>query len=82
MELGKQFPDVSAGLKDLYVSKGEGNFTSVLCTIKCGLVDVVAQICRVLEELMRAWMQRYDCPAVLPTIYGHGLESKGEKMLG
>lgn len=82
MELGREFPDVSAGLKDLYVSKAEGHFTSVLCTIERGLVDVVAQICRVLEELMRAWMQRHDCPAVFPTIYGHGLESKGEKMLG
>lgn len=82
VELGKEFPDVSAELKDLYVSEeGEGNFTGVLCTMKCGLVDLVTHICRVLEELTRAWMQRSDCSAVLPTIYGLGLESKGEKML-
>lgn len=82
VELGEEFPDVSARLKDLYVSKGEGNSTSVLCTIKRALVDLVARVCRVLEELLRAWMQRDDCSAVSPTIYGHGLESKREKMLG
>lgn len=31
VELGKEFPGVSAGLKDLYVNKGEGNSTRVLC---------------------------------------------------
>ena len=30
VELGKEFPDLSIGLKDLYVSKGGGNFTHSL----------------------------------------------------
>lgn len=82
VELEKELPDVSAGLKDLCVSKSEGSFTSVLCTIECGLMGLMACICSMLEELMRAWMQRSNDCAVFPAIYGHGLESKGEKMSG
>lgn len=32
VELGKEFPDLSVELEDLYVSKGGGNFThGLLC---------------------------------------------------
>lgn len=59
----KESPDVSAGLKDLCVSKGEGSFTSVLCTIKCGLMGLMACICSVrrADEGMDAKIQRLCC---------------------
>lgn len=51
VELGKE-------LKDLYVSKGGGNFTHsspcVVCMVECGLVGLMGHICRILEKIMRA----------------------------
>lgn len=61
VELGKEFPGLSTGWKDLHVSKGGGNFgrsspcwVCVVCMVECGLVGVMGRICRILEKIMRA----------------------------
>lgn len=60
VELEKESPHISTGLKDLCVSKAEGSFTSVLCTIKCGLVGLMACFRRA-DEGMDAKTQRLCC---------------------